>query len=45
MGNSIRVIVRRMIESPAGGLVTTAFTWVVVWPWLSHRRGHTPAAT
>jgi hypothetical protein len=45
MGTSIRTIVRRTLESPAGGLVTTALAWAVVWPWLSHRRRHTPAAT
>jgi hypothetical protein len=45
MGSSIRAIVRRTIESPAGGLVATALTWAVVWPLLSHRRRHIPAAT
>jgi hypothetical protein len=45
MGSSIRAIVRRTIESPAGGLVATALAWAVVWPWLSHRRRQTPAAT
>jgi hypothetical protein len=44
MGSAIRAIVRRTIESPAGGLVATALAWAVVWPWLSRRRGHTPAA-
>jgi hypothetical protein len=32
MGTSIRTIVRRAIESPAGGLVTTALAWAVIWP-------------
>jgi hypothetical protein len=45
MGSSIRAVVRRTIESPAGGLVATALAWAVVWPWLSHRRGHSSAAT
>ena len=30
MGASIRTIVRRTLESPAGGLVTTALAWAVV---------------
>jgi hypothetical protein len=42
MGSSIRTIVRRTVESPAGGLVTALCAWAVVWPWLSRRR-HTPA--
>jgi hypothetical protein len=45
MCNSIRVIVRRTIGSPAGGLVATALTWAIVWPLLAHRRRHTPTAT
>lgn len=44
MNSPIRSAVRRTIESPAGGLVATALAWVIAWPWLSHRRRHTPAA-
>jgi len=44
MGRAIRAAVRCTIESRAGGLVATALAWAVVWPWLSHRRRHTPAA-
>jgi hypothetical protein len=40
MGASIQTIVRRTLESPAGGLVTTALAWAVMWPWLPHRRWH-----
>jgi hypothetical protein len=45
MGSSIRAIVRRMMESPAGGLVATAAVWTLAWPWLSYRRQHTGTAT
>jgi hypothetical protein len=45
MGTSIRSIVRRTIESPAGGLAATALVWAVVWPWLVHRPRYTPATT
>lgn len=45
MGTSIRTIVRRTIESPAGGLVATVLAWAVAWPWLANRRRHTPATT
>jgi hypothetical protein len=41
MGTTMRTIVRHTIESPAGGLVATALTWAVAWPWLTHRRRHT----
>jgi hypothetical protein len=44
MGTSMRTIVRRTIESPAGGLVATVLAWAVAWPWLTHRR-HTPVTT
>ena len=45
MGIWIQTIVRRTFEAPAGGLVTTALAWAVVWPWLSHRHRHSPATT
>jgi hypothetical protein len=45
MSSSIRSVVQRTIESPAGGLVATALAWSIAWPWLSYRRRHTPAAT
>jgi hypothetical protein len=45
MSSSTRSVVRRTIESPAGGLVATALAWAIAWPWLSHHRRHTPAAT
>jgi hypothetical protein len=45
MGTSMRTIVRRTIESPAGGLVATALAWAVALPWLAHRHRHTPATT
>jgi hypothetical protein len=45
MGTSMRTIVRRTIESPAGGLVATALAWAVAWPWLTYHRKHTPATT
>jgi hypothetical protein len=45
MSTSIRTIVRRTIESPAGGLATTALAWTVAWPWLTHRRRHTAVTT
>jgi hypothetical protein len=45
MGSSVQAAVRRTIESPAGGLVATALAWAVVWPWLSRRHRHVPAAT
>jgi hypothetical protein len=45
MGTSMRTIVRRTIESPAGGLVATALAWAVAWPWLTHHRRHTPVTT
>lgn len=44
MGNSVRAILRRTVESPAGGLITTAAAWAILWPWLSHRHRHTAAA-
>jgi hypothetical protein len=44
MVNSIRAILRRTIESPAGGLITTAAAWAILWPWLSHRHRHTAAS-
>ena len=43
MSNSIRAILRHTIESPAGGLITTAAAWAILWPWLSHHR-HTAAS-
>jgi hypothetical protein len=45
MSTSIRTIVGRTIESPAGGLIATALAWAVAWPWLTHRRRHTPVTT
>ncbi|HEY6708154.1 MAG TPA: hypothetical protein VJB61_11255 [Actinomycetota bacterium] len=44
MSSSIRSMVRRTIESPAGGLVVTALAWAVAWPWLSHGQRRTAAA-
>jgi hypothetical protein len=41
MDTSIWTIVRRTIESPAGGLVASALAWAVAWPWLAHHRRHT----
>ena len=38
MSSSIRMIERRAIASPAGGLVMVLCVWAVAWPWLARRR-------
>lgn len=43
MSSSILALVRRTIQSPAGGIVATAVAWAVAWPWLSYRRRYGPA--
>jgi hypothetical protein len=45
MSSSIPAILRRTVESPAGGLVAAAMVWAAAWPWLSHRRRRPAAAT
>jgi hypothetical protein len=44
MNRANRVLARRMIESPAGGLVVTAVFSAAFLPWLQNRRRHTAAA-
>jgi hypothetical protein len=43
MKSSIRVMVRRMMGSPTGGLVVTAVVLAATLPWLADRRRHIPA--
>jgi hypothetical protein len=44
MNRALRALARRMIESPAGGLVVTAVFSAAFLPLLTNRRRHAAAA-